>query len=145
LKKIEERSPIALEATLKLLRYATKNDYYDTLKEELKVAKNIILYNDDFNVSMENKINNNKNVGKKFSNNSFSGENFQNKINKIFENNEIKNIKLDVKPHSMLPNKDYLYKYPDCFRIWINEHRNAVYPVRKFFDYEIKNFMIQKL
>ena len=49
-----------------------------------------------------------------------------------------------MKPNALLPNKQFIGKYPDVFRIWVNEYPRASGHIRKFFDQNIKHFLIQK-
>jgi len=54
------------------------------------------------------------------------------------------NIQLDLKENALLPNRKYLFTYPDSFRIWINEYPRASEYIRKNFDYFIKHYLNTK-
>ena len=53
------------------------------------------------------------------------------------------NINLDLKPFSLLPNKNFISKYPDCFKFLINGNKRANYYLREYFDYESFHYLIQ--
>jgi hypothetical protein len=140
--EIESKSSLALEATMRLIRNAKRLNYYEIQLQELVVAKNILLKNPDFDTFIENKLNRFKDEIK-FETREISKE----QVDDLFvdHTNILSKIKLDVKPNSLLPHKEYSEKYPDCFRIWINESPRANGEIRKFFDYEIKHFLMQNM
>jgi enoyl-CoA hydratase/carnithine racemase len=140
LKKIENRSPIALECTLRLLRNASKLSYSEVIRQELTVAKNIITRSKDFQIAMENKE-------KKMKYSKNLSQVTKEEIDSYFceKTAGLDNFKLAMKPSSLLPTNEYISNYPDCFRLWINEYPTANISARKYFDYEIKNYMIQTL
>ena len=58
-------------------------------------------------------------------------------------NNSTSNdISINLVSNALLPNKDYLFRYPDTFRIWVNDHPRASHYIRNHFNYTIKHFLI---
>jgi enoyl-CoA hydratase/carnithine racemase len=141
--QIEYKSPLALEVTLRMLRNAMTLNYYEILKQEINVAKNMILNNKDFDLFMENKLSySKKRVKYPGSLSSIKKED----VDKMFNDANILNkIKLDVKENAMLPLRLINKEYPDCFSLWINENQRVNSVIRSFFDYEVKHFLIHKL
>lgn len=142
LEQMDKKSPLALEVALKMLNKAKKMNYYEVIKMEINVAKNMILKNNDFEIAMANKLINTKSGTK--NKNIFGytiNEVSQDLITEIFEDNTIDNINLDIKPNHILP-KD-LRDHPDAFRLWLNEHPRAVSGLRLHFDRELQNYLIQ--
>lgn len=155
---MKNRSLIAMEVTLTLLRKAKNLDYEECQKMEMNAAKNLITKTKDFENYFENKINksldknNNIKNNKKILNNSikeseyFVKEYSSDFIKELIENESgIQNIEFELKSNSLLPVKTYKNEFPDAFRLWINEHPRANKTIREFFDYEIKHYMIEKL
>jgi enoyl-CoA hydratase/carnithine racemase len=143
LNSLDKKSPLSLEVTLKLLRNARKMNYTEIIKQEINVAKNMILKNKDFELIMQNRISHSKDQVK-FSKN--LSQITKEDVDEIFQDSKIlSNIKLDVKDNSLLPHNRYFEKYPECFRLWINENPRAHGDIRANFDYEIKHYMIEKL
>jgi enoyl-CoA hydratase/carnithine racemase len=149
LEYLDNKSPLALEVTLRMLRNARKMNYTEIMKQEINVAKNMIIKNKDFDLAMQSRISkystdendrNNVKFGKTLS------QVTEEDVDAIFEDSKIlSKIKLDVKDNSLLPHNRYFEKYPDCFRLWFNENPRAHGDIRANFDYEIKHFMIEKL
>lgn len=150
LEMLDEKSPLALEVTLRMLRNARKMNYTEIIKQEINVAKNMIVKNKDFDLAMQARITNKtnekvdteKNVKFARSLSQITKED----VDEIFEDSKIlSKIKLDVVNDALLPHNRYFEKYPDCFRLWINENPRAHGDIRENFDYEIKHYMIEKL
>jgi len=141
---LDKKSPLSLEVTLRLLRNARKMNYTEIIKQEINVAKNMIMKNKDFDSFMKNKIAHSKKENIKFSKN--LSQITTDDVDEMFQDSKIlSNVKLDVKDNSLLPHNRYYDKYPDCFRLWFNENPRAHGNIRENFDYEIKHFMIEKL
>lgn len=141
LEMINKKSPISLEVTLKMLRSAKSLGYSEVIKQEINVVKNIVMNSPDFDLAMEHKINKKKDL--KFSKSVFDYS--ESDINEYFKEADVKNIKLDLKSHTLLPQRQYLLKYPDCFRMWLNETPRANSQIRKLFEYEIYHYLFQYL
>ena len=135
LEKLENKSPLALAVTLKMLRNARKMEYSEIIKQELNVAKNTILRNPDFDAYMQNKLNKKKTH---FKNSKISND----EVESYFEECS-QNINLDLKPFSLLPNKDFINKYPDCFKFTVNENKRANAVIRERFDYELFFYLLK--
>jgi enoyl-CoA hydratase/carnithine racemase len=135
LKRLNKKSPISLAVTLRMLRNARKLDYSEIIKQEITVVKNIILRSKDFDIYMGNKINRQKT---QFENRTVSHE----EVDSFFEEVEVGKINLDLQQHSLLPNRDYIHKYPDCLKFLVNENTRGNEHVRKYFDYESFHYLM---
>jgi len=107
IKRINEKSPIALEVTLRLLRKARNLDYYDILNEELNTMKNLILHSKDFETIMKNKSLTPDKREKKLKFHKNFNEIGEKDIEFYFDRKEqnLKNIQLEIKKNSLLPNR----------------------------------------
>lgn len=107
IKRINERSPIAMEVTLRLLRKARNLDYYDILTEEINTMKKLILHSKDHEIIMNNKMLDPDKREKSLRFEKSFLEIGEADIDFYFENKEenIKNIQLEIKKNSLLPNR----------------------------------------
>ena len=110
IKRIQEKSPIAQEVTLRLLRNAVNLDFHDVLLEEINAMKNLILHSKDFEIVMTNKILPQEKREKfcKFSKK--LSEITKKDVDFYFANQKenLKNIHLEIKKNSLLPNRVHL-------------------------------------
>lgn len=141
--QLESKSPLALEVTLRMLRNAKKMNYYEIITQEINVAKNMVIKNKDFDIFMENKI---SHTGAKVKFPGSINDITKEEVDQMFADSHIlANVQLDVKTNALLPHRYFSDNYPDCFSLWINETPRANEVIRKYFDYEIKHFLIQEL
>jgi hypothetical protein len=105
LKRIEERSPLALEVTLKLLRNARDLSYYDILVEEMNATKKLVLHSKDFEAIMKNKMLPHDKRDKHVRYSKTLKQLSKADIEFYFTNPEevLKNITLEIKKNSLLP------------------------------------------
>jgi enoyl-CoA hydratase/carnithine racemase len=138
LERLNQKSPISLAVTLRLLRNARNLDYSEILQQELIVSKNILLKSKDFENYMENKTSRKTTT---FEHRDLSKE----EVDSYFEDVDMTNINLDLKQHSLLPNRDYIHKYPDCLKFLVNENSRANANIRELFDYESFHYLMTNL
>lgn len=144
LESMSQRSPLAMEVTLNLIRRAYNMNYEQCQRMEMNTAKNLILKGKDFDTYFENK--GFKNLGKNKKHDKFEKDFSQDLVKEIIDSDSgTYGIELEIKRDAILPNKTYKNAFPDAFRLWINEHPRANKTIREFFDYEIKHYMIEKL
>jgi enoyl-CoA hydratase/carnithine racemase len=135
LNRLNKKSPVSLAVTLQMLRNSRKLDYSEIIQQEINVARNIITKSKDFELYMANKLTKQKT---KFEDRNLSKE----EVDSYFEDVDYSSINLDLKQHSLLPNRDYIHKYPDCLKFLINENARANEHVRKLFDYESFHYLL---
>ena len=55
--KLKKKSAMSAGVTLRLIRNAKNLNYYEIIKQEINVAKNMVMKNPDFDLFIENKLN----------------------------------------------------------------------------------------
>jgi hypothetical protein len=135
LERMKKKSPLSLSVILRMLRNARGLDYSEIINQEVTVVKNIVLRSKEFDTHMGNKLNGQKT---QFEDRKVSTQ----EVDSYFDESEINGITLDLQKHSLLPNRDYIHKYPDCLKFLINENRRANEHVRKYFDYESFHYLM---
>jgi enoyl-CoA hydratase/carnithine racemase len=146
---INQRSLIANQVTLSLIRRAKNLNYEQTQRLEMNAAKNIIMKNPDFDAyfktdsSKKNPKKFNKDANKIF----LKIEEISNDlVTEILESDSgTNNIELELKKNSLLPTKNFRENFPDAFRLWINENPRANAKIREFFNYETRHYLMEKL
>ncbi len=150
--EMKNKSFIAMEISLALIRKAKNLNYSECQRMEMNAAKNLIMKSTDLENYYDNRAreaknkNNNKRSKIQEANTIFEKDYSKDFIRELLEKESgTEKIELEIKENSILPNKSFRDAFPDAFRIWINEHPRANKTIREFFDYEIKHYMMEKL
>lgn len=109
LRKLQLRSPLALKATLKLVRMAEQSTYLECLAHEFNVMTNLLL-EADFSIGIADR---NHQWSKRLDQISAA------QIDGLFVSR--RELQLNAVEDALLPTKHYYFTYPDNVRKYLNE------------------------